>query len=261
MANAVEVHNVSHVYVNEHGAKLALGQIQLNVEAGEFVALVGPSGCGKTTLLSIIAGLIEPSEGTVRLFGQPVAGPTPRVGYMLQQDYLFPWRTIRDNILIGLEVMGQLTPIKREYALQLLDEMGLSAHAGSYPSELSGGMRQRVALVRTLATEPDILFLDEPFSALDFQTKLQLENLIYETLRKHRKTALLVTHDIAEAIAMSNRVIILAPNPGTVYQEVDIPASLAELLPTDAREQDGFQPYFRQVWQAFVQMERSKQPL
>lgn len=261
MASAVEVNHVSHVYVGEQGAKLALNDIQLSVEAGQFVALVGPSGCGKTTLLSIIAGLIAPSEGSVRLFGQPVTGPTPRVGYMLQQDYLFPWRTIRDNILIGLEVMGQLTPEKREYALHLLDEMGLSSHAKSTPSELSGGMRQRVALVRTLATEPDILFLDEPFSALDFQTKLQLENLICETLKKHRKTSLLVTHDIAEAIAMSDRVIILAPNPGTIYQEVDIPASLSELRPTDAREQDGFQPYFRQVWQAFVQMERSKQPL
>ncbi|WP_090582727.1 ABC transporter ATP-binding protein [Paenibacillus sp. OV219] len=261
MTSAVEVNHVSHVYVNEHGAKLALKQIQLSVEAGEFVSLVGPSGCGKTTLLSIIAGLIAPSEGNVRLFGQPVNGPTARVGYMLQQDYLFPWRTIRENIMIGLELMRQLTPLKREYALHLLDEMGLSAHAGSYPSELSGGMRQRVALVRTLATEPDVLFLDEPFSALDFQTKLQLENLIYETLRKHRKTSLLVTHDIAEAIAMSDRVIILAPNPGTVYKEVDIPSSLADLLPTQAREQDGFQSFFRLVWQAFEQMERSKQPL
>ncbi|AZN41063.1 ABC transporter ATP-binding protein [Paenibacillus albus] len=261
MTSAVEVNQVSHIYVNEHGAKLALEQIQLSVKTGEFVSLVGPSGCGKTTLLSIIAGLIAPSEGSVRLFGQPVTGPTPRVGYMLQQDYLFPWRSIRENIMIGLELMGQKTAEKREYALHLLDEMGLSAHAGSYPRELSGGMRQRVALVRTLATEPDVLFLDEPFSALDFQTKLQLENLIYETLRKHRKTSLLVTHDIAEAIAMSDRVIILAPNPGTVYKEVDIPSSLAEMLPTQAREQDGFQPYFRLVWQAFEQMERSRQPL
>ncbi|RAP77494.1 ABC transporter ATP-binding protein [Paenibacillus montanisoli] len=258
MLPAVEASNITHVYVNENGASLALDQIALTVADGEFVSLVGPSGCGKTTLLSIIAGLIRPTGGTVRIQGQPVTGPTSKIGYMLQQDFLFPWRNIRENVTIGLEVMGKLTRETKEYALHLLDELGLGHAALKYPGELSGGMRQRAALARTLATEPDILFLDEPFSSLDFHTKLQLENLIFQTLKDRSKTSLLVTHDIAEAIAMSDRIIVLQPNPGRIGSEIIIPPYLAEALPIDAREQDGFQEWFRLVRKEFTSMEKRR---
>ncbi|SFS52740.1 MULTISPECIES: ABC transporter ATP-binding protein [Paenibacillus] len=258
MIPVVEVKDVTHVYVNEKGATLALDQIALSVRSGEFVSLVGPSGCGKTTLLSIIAGLIPPTEGEVSILGQPVTGPTSKIGYMLQQDFLFPWRSIRENVTIGLEIMGKLTREKKEFALHLLEELGLGQSAAKYPGELSGGMRQRAALARTLATEPDILFLDEPFSSLDFQTKLQLENLISHTLKARRKTSLLVTHDIAEAIAMSDRVIVLAPNPGRIKSEITIPAYLADMTPIAAREQDGFQEWFRIVRKEFESTERRR---
>lgn len=255
MIPAVDVNHVTHVYVNGAGASLVLKRIELSIAKGEFVSLVGPSGCGKTTLLSIMAGLITPTEGTVHVFGQPVVGPTPKVGYMLQQDFLFPWRTISENAMIGLEIMGQLTKAKKEFTLHLLKELGLSQYSSKYPSELSGGMRQRVALVRTLTTEPDILFLDEPFSALDYRTKLQLEDLVFQTLRDHHKTAILVTHDIAEALAMSNRVIVLEPNPGKIRKEIEIPNHIANALPLQAREQAGFQDLFRTIWKEFEVLE------
>jgi NitT/TauT family transport system ATP-binding protein len=175
MNSAIQLDDVTHVYVNGRGATLAVEHINLNVAPGEFVSLLGPSGCGKTTILSMMAGLFVPTKGTVTICGEPITKPTVKVGYMLQQDYLFPWRTIADNCTMGLKLTGQLTAPKLAYVSQLLSEMGLSGFADKYPHQLSGGMRQRVALVRTLATEPDILLLDEPFSALDFQTKLQLE--------------------------------------------------------------------------------------
>lgn len=256
MDTSVRLAGVTQVYVTQQGASLALENIDFTLRTGEFASLVGPSGCGKTTLLSIIAGLIKPTSGQVEVKGAPVAAPSMQVGYMLQQDYLFPWRTIWDNALIGLELANRLTPESKAYTLHLLEEMGLADSVKRYPSQLSGGMRQRVALVRTLAPEPDILLLDEPFSALDYQTKLQLEDLVAETLRRHKKTALLVTHDIAEAIAMSDRVIILDRNPGRVRKEVEIPAAIRELTPFYAREAEGFHRLFHEVWQEFEAMDQ-----
>ncbi len=258
MIPAVDVNDVTHVYVNESGAALAIEKINLTLTDGEFVSLVGPSGCGKTTLLSVIAGLITPARGTVEIAGQPVKGPTPKVGYMLQQDFLFPWRTIGENAVIGLELMGCLTSEKKAFTLHLLEELGLGQYVHKYPNELSGGMRQRVALVRTLATEPELLLLDEPFAALDYQTKLQLEDLIFQTLKDHRKTALLVTHDITEALAMSDRVIVLEPNPGKIRTEVVIPRRIAETLPVQSRDQEGFHALFRAIWKEFESMERKR---
>lgn len=239
---------ITHVYVTDRGASLAVDDIHLAVHPGEFVSLVGPSGCGKTTLLSIIAGLIRPTEGTVRVAGKPGGKPSPRVGYMLQQDYLFPWRTIHDNVMLGLELSGKADATRRKWILHLLDELGLLQVRDSYPHQLSGGMRQRVALVRTLATEPDLLLLDEPFSALDYQTRLQLEELILEILRTHRKTALLVTHDISEAVAMSDRVLIMGRNPGRIRHELKIPENIRRASPIEARELPGFHPLFHEIW-------------
>jgi NitT/TauT family transport system ATP-binding protein len=244
------------VYVTQQGATLALENIDFTLAPGEFASLVGPSGCGKTTLLSIVAGLIKPTSGIVEVNGVPVAEPSMQVGYMLQQDYLFPWRSIWDNALIGLELAGRITAESKAYTLHLLEEMGLADAVNRYPSQLSGGMRQRVALVRTLAAEPDILLLDEPFSALDYQTKLQLEDLVAETLRKHRKTALLVTHDISEAIAMSGRVIILDRNPGRVRKEIVIPEDIRQMSPFHAREADGFHRLFHEIWKEFEFIEQ-----
>lgn len=256
MEAAVRLNEITQVYVTERGASLAIEEINLSLEPGEFVGLVGPSGCGKTTLLSIIAGLIRPTSGTVQIFGETVESPSGKVGYMLQQDYLFPWRTIYQNVLVGLELTGQLTKANQEYALHLLNELGLADTKDQYPSQLSGGMRQRVALVRTLVTEPDILLLDEPFSALDYQTKLELEDLLSATLKARGKTALLVTHDISEAVAMSDRVLVMGRNPGILRKEIIIPEPIRHETPFKAREAAEFHPIFNQIWRELETQER-----
>ncbi|MGF7047544.1 NitT/TauT family transport system ATP-binding protein [Paenibacillus sp. DS2015] len=248
MFPVVELNHVAHVYVTDREASLAVNDLQITVSEGEFVSLVGPSGCGKTTILSIIAGLIIPTLGEALIYGNKLEGPSPEVGYMLQQDYLFPWRTIMDNALLGLELTHRITPESVEMTSKLLEEMGLAGKEKFYPPQLSGGMRQRVALVRTLATEPGLLLLDEPFSALDYQTKLQLEDLIVKTLRARDKTAVLVTHDLSEAIAMSDRVILLDANPGTVRRMFEVPDNIRDALPFDARDQAGFQELFHEIW-------------
>lgn len=248
MIPAVEMSQVTHVYVTEREAKLAIDRLSVTIMPGEFVSLVGPSGCGKTTILSIIAGLLEPTHGSVRVYGDAVAGSSPRVGYMLQSDYLYPWRTIMENASLGLELTKQWNRESEERVRDLLNGMGLGGTEASYPHQLSGGMRQRVALVRTLATSPELLLLDEPFSALDYQTKLQLEDLVVDTLKARRKTAVLVTHDLSEAIAVSDRVIVLNRDPGTVRKAFAIPDTIRETQPFYAREQAGFNDMFHELW-------------
>lgn len=248
MAPVVELRDVDLVYVTGREAVLALEGMNLTVAPGEFISLVGPSGCGKTTLLSLIAGLIPPSNGEVLLHGRPVGGPSPEVGYMLQQDYLFPWRSILENALLGLELTGRLNKESTDFVLELLDGMGLADTAKKHPNQLSGGMRQRVALVRTLATNPDLLLLDEPFSALDYQTKLQLEDLIVDTLKQRKKTGVLVTHDLSEAIAVSDRVIVLAAKPGRIKGVFNIPDHIARIQPFFARKEEGFNELFHEIW-------------
>jgi NitT/TauT family transport system ATP-binding protein len=244
----IELRHVTHLYVSTTRAFMAVKDINLRVAEGEFVCLVGPSGCGKTTLLSLIAGLERPTAGELLIEGRSVTHTSRQVGYMLQQDYLFNWRTIEENIFLGLDIQGIRTKETEEYALHLLDEMELGDYRKEYPNQLSGGMRQRVALVRTLACQPDILLLDEPFSALDYQTKLKLEDLVVATLRRHKKTAILVTHDLSESIAMGDRVYILARNPGRISSEIIVPPKIREALPFAARNLDGFTELFHQVW-------------
>lgn len=248
MLPVVELKNITHAYLGDREANLAIEDLNLSVEQGEFISLVGPSGCGKTTVLSIIAGLLQPSRGEVLLSGRPVTGPSPEVGYMLQQDYLFPWRTIQDNALLGLELTGRMTGSSRAQSLQLLADMGLAGKENAYPAQLSGGMRQRVALVRTLATNPGLLLLDEPFSALDYQIKLQLEDLVSETLRRRGTTAILVTHDLSEAIAVSSRVILLQRNPGRIRRVFEVPEAIRSTPPLYARDLPGFAELFHEVW-------------
>lgn len=248
MEPVVELKDMTHVYVSDREASLAVDGLNLSVNPGEFISLVGPSGCGKTTILSMIAGLLKPTRGEVLVYGHKVEGPSPDVGYMLQQDYLFPWRTILQNAAIGLEVTGRLTDEMITKVTLLLEEMGLVGTEEQYPQQLSGGMRQRVALVRTLSTNPGLLLLDEPFSALDYQTKLQLEDLIAGTLRDKQKTAILVTHDLSEAVAVSDRVILLGKNPGRIRRAFDVPMNIRDAQPFYARKEEGFNELFHEIW-------------
>ena len=212
----VELRDIDLRYFTLEGETEAVRGLSLEVWPGEFVGIVGQSGCGKSTLLSLIAGILEPTSGEVLIDGRAVDGPSPICGYMLQQDFFFEWRTIIDNVLIGPEIQGLNIAKARDKAMKLLQSYGLGEFTAHYPHQLSGGMRQRAALARTLCTEPDILLLDEPFSALDFQTRLALSDEVGEILRREGKTVILVTHDISEAVSMADRVIVMSKRPGRV---------------------------------------------
>jgi NitT/TauT family transport system ATP-binding protein len=248
----VELRDVDLRYFGMEGETEALDGISFSVAPGEFVAIIGQSGCGKSTLLSLISGILKPTGGAVLVDGKPVTGPTPRVGYMLQQDYLFEWRTILENTVLGAEIQGADMAKARERARQLLTRYGLGQFLHHLPRQLSGGMRQRVALARTLCTEPDIVLLDEPFSALDSQTRIALADEVTDILRRERKTAILVTHDIGEAVSMSERVIVLSRRPGRVKSDHRIHFSDGNggrPTPFAARNAPEFNKYFNALWQ------------
>jgi NitT/TauT family transport system ATP-binding protein len=253
--NFLVIDHISHAYFTKQSAVTALEDVSLAIGEGEFVSFLGPSGCGKTTLLSIIAGLIQPTEGNVLLEGQKIHSIDPSVGYMLQQDYLFPWKTIEENIFLGLKIMGMDTNEAKQKALNLLSDIGLKGVEKHYPHQLSGGMRQRAALVRTLAVNPKILLLDEPFSALDYQTKIKLEELVWKTLKDYKKTALLVTHDIDEAIAVSDRIFLLSAKPGRLARTFIVPQELRSLSPLNARQHEAFSQLFQLIWKELDQLE------
>ena len=253
----LSVEHVHHTYFTKKTATTALENIQFTSEEGEFISLLGPSGCGKTTLLSIIAGLFPPTEGQVTIEGKSVLDEaSQQVGYMLQQDYLFPWKTIKENITLGLKLQGLLNPDSSQRVVDLLKEMGLTGVEEQYPKQLSGGMRQRVALVRTLSTNPKLLLLDEPFSALDFQTKLKLEDLVWETLKSFKKTAVLVTHDIGEAIAMSDTIYLLSSHPGKIHKIFHVPEQLKKHKPFHARQHTDYAGLFQEIWKELENLER-----
>jgi NitT/TauT family transport system ATP-binding protein len=249
------IEHVSHTYFTKDSMTDALEDISLSIEEGEFISFLGPSGCGKSTLLSIIAGLIQPTEGHVLINGKQISNQDASIGYMLQQDYLFPWKTIEENILIGLKIRGQLTINNRLRSLSLLNQMGLNGVEKQYPKQLSGGMRQRAALVRTLSTDPQLLLLDEPFSALDYLTKLKLEDLVFKTLKQFGKTALLVTHDIGEAIAMSDRIFVFSNRPGKIIHCFQVPTELRSLTPFEARQEGHFTVLFQKIWKELDDIE------
>ena len=216
MASILEVKGIGKRYQNKDGEVQALKNVNFRVKPGEFVSIIGPSGCGKSTLLSIIAGLEEKSEGEIYIQNEKVTGVSPKIGYMLQRDCLLEWRTIFSNALFGLEVKGKKSKENIEYVESLLKKYSLYDFKDKYPSEISGGMRQRAALIRTLAVKPKILLLDEAFCALDYQTRIMVTNDIYQILRQENITALIVTHDISEATSMSDRVLVLSKRPGTI---------------------------------------------
>jgi NitT/TauT family transport system ATP-binding protein len=224
------------------GATPVLDGLTFDIAEGDFVSIIGPSGCGKTTIFNIIAGLLEPDAGDLLYQGQPVEGLRGRVGYMMQKDLLLPWRTVLGNVVLGLEVRGMAPKEAREIAMEYLATYGLSGFENAYPKALSGGMRQRVALIRTLIVDPDILLLDEPFSALDYQTRLYLEGVLMEAVESFKKTVVLVTHDIDEAVALSRRVVVLSHRPTRVKALYDI--DIAERSPIGARSDPHFSGYF-----------------
>lgn len=243
----LSIKDVSLTYQTPESETHALKNVSFKVNEGEFVSLVGPSGCGKTTILSLTAGLIKPTTGEILVDGKRLNGKAgDKVGYMLQRDQLFEWRTIRDNVMLGLEIQKKKTPENVEYADNLLNKYGLKDFTKHYPGQLSGGMRQRVALIRTLAFRPKILLLDEPFSALDFQTRLSVCDDVFSIIRSENKTALLVTHDISEAVSLSDRVIVLSPRPAAVKNTftIDIDAP----TPLKRREDPGFSGWFDRIW-------------
>ena len=246
------LNGIRQVYFSRDGEVEALRNINLSIKAGEFVSIVGTSGCGKSTLLSIIAGLITPTEGQVRIKGTPVKGSSRHIGYMLQHDTLFEWRTILENVLLGPEIQRQDLVMARQRAQNLLDRYGLASFKDRFPQELSGGMRQRAALARTMCTEPEILLLDEPFSALDYQTRLVMADEIGMILKKEGRTVVMVTHDISEAISMSDRVIVLSARPGRIRSDHRIEFTSAgseRPTPLASRETPEFGHYFQTIWQ------------
>jgi NitT/TauT family transport system ATP-binding protein len=222
--------------------------VNLSIQDQEFVAVVGQSGCGKSTLLSLISGLLKPTSGSVLIDQEEVQGPNSRVGYMLQNDYLFEWRTILDNALLGLEIRKEKTPEAVEEVKGMLKAYGLGGFEHYYPPQLSGGMRQRVALIRTLATKPDVLLLDEPFSALDYQNRLSVGEEVVKILRERKKTVIMVTHDIPEAVSMANRVVVMTPRPGRIRSIHRIKMCDEGLTPLQTREVPQFREYFTTIW-------------
>ena len=248
MENVLEIKNICKIYQAKNGEVEALKNISFNVEEGEYVSIIGPSGCGKSTLLSIISGLETKTSGEIRTNG--------KIGYMLQKDNLLEWRTIYKNVLLGLEIQKENTQEEQEYVNTLLKKYGLYEFKDKYPAQLSGGMRQRVALIRTLAIRPKILLLDEAFSALDYQTRLMVTEDIYKILKNENITALMVTHDISEAISMSDRIVVLSHRPATVKNIYNIDFEIENRTPLNCRESPKFSKYFNLLWK---ELEESKQ--
>ena len=239
--NILKIKNLKKRYHTDKKEILAIEDFSLDLNKGEFVSIVGPSGCGKSTILSILCGLIPSSSGEIEI------NDNINIGYMLQDDSLLDFKTILGNCLLGLDIKNNLTKENREYVINLLKSYGLEDFINSYPKNLSGGMRQRVALIRTLATKPDILLLDEPFSALDYQTRLAVSDDIYKILKKEGKSAIMVTHDLAEAISMSDRVIVLTKRPSKIKSIYNIKLS-NKSNPIENRKAKEFSTYYDMIW-------------
>lgn len=233
-----------------------LDGVDLSVNKQEFFSIIGPSGCGKSTIFNIIAGLLEPNSGSVMINSQKVNVSSGVIGYMMQKDLLLPWRTILQNVTLGLEIQHIPQKERLEISMEYLDRYKLVPFKDSYPSMLSGGMRQRVALIRTLVTNPEIIMLDEPFSALDYQTRLVLEDEILSILKNEKKTCILITHDIEEAVALSDRVAVMSKRPTKVKEVYDIGLACHYGSAMKARSAPDFKNYFNMIWDRLdIQME------
>ena len=250
MENILELKQVTKKYQAKNGEIEAIHEVSFSVKEGEFISIIGPSGCGKSTLLSIIAGLEEKSSGQIQIDG--------KIGYMLQKDSLLEWLTIYKNVLFGLEIKNEKTTENVQYVESLLKKYNLYEFKDKYPNQVSGGMRQRAGLIRTLAIKPNILLLDEAFSALDYQTRIMVTKDIYDILRKENKTALIVTHDISEAISMSDRVIMLSNRPAVVKEILPIEFEIQNRTPLNCRESPKFSKYFDYLWKGLDVHEERK---
>lgn len=251
MSNILSFDHISYSYHSVYGETLAIDDLSFEVKDGEFLAVVGPSGCGKSTLLSIIAGLIEPDSGKVLIDNMEREKSGVNIGYMLQRDHLLDWKNTYQNAALGLSIQNRKNSEDKIMLLNhLFKTYGLVSFEKSKPSELSGGMRQRVALIRTLLMEPDLLLLDEPFSALDYQTRLEVSDDIWKIIKKEKKTAVLITHDISEAISMADRVIVLSARPAKLKKDITIDLTFEdEITPFKARSTPEFQNYFNEIWE------------
>lgn len=247
MQPIVQMQEVCLTYHSPQTETLAVDRLSLTVDQGELLGIVGPSGCGKTTILSLISGILPTSSGTVQICGLPASKARDKIGYMLQKDELFGWRTIWENVMLGLEIRKRKTPQDIAYADELLSKYSLAEFKKFYPAQLSGGMRQRVALIRTLVLKPHLLLLDEPFSALDFQTRLGVVKDVHAILKSEGKTAVFVTHDISEAISMCDRIVVLSRRPSRVKEIVDL-SDLQHLDPMARRETPQFGKLFDSIW-------------
>lgn len=241
-SNLLEVKELNKTYHTKDKEIKAIEDINFEVKENDFISIVGPSGCGKSTILTILAELLEKSSGEIKYNKENI-----KTGYMLQEDALFPWRTILDNATLGLEIEKKLNAKTKEEVITLLNKYGLKDFINSYPESLSGGLKQRLALIRTLATKPDILFLDEPFSKLDYQTRLSLSDDLYKIIKNEKKTVIMVTHDLSEAVSMSKKVIVMSKRPGKIKNIYDIKLE-KEGLPTENRKDKNFIKYYEQIW-------------
>lgn len=241
MDNVLSIKNLKKIYHTKDRETLAVEDFTFNLKEGEFVAIVGPSGCGKSTILSVLCGLEEKSGGEI------ILKKDAKIGYMLQQDSLFEWRNILDNCLLGLEINKNLNNETKKHVINLLSTYGLKDFIYSYPDNLSGGMRQRVALIRTLANNPNLLLMDEPFSALDYQSRLAISDDIYNILKKEKKTMIMVTHDIAEAISMCDKVIVLSSRPAIIKSIYNIELE-NKSTPINNRKDNKFSYYYDKIW-------------
>lgn len=244
----LEIKDVNMNYHTIEGETEAIKDINITVDTGEFISIIGPSGCGKSTLLNIISGILTPSSGQVKFNDPSIKNNLDKMGYMFQKDYLFPWLTVRENVMLGLKIKKVYTKDNIEFADYLLNCYGLDGFKNHKPTQLSGGMRQRVALIRTLVLRPEVLLLDEPFSALDYQSRLKVTDDVYEIIKKEGKTAIMVTHDLGEAIVMSKRVIILTSRPATIKDDVEIVFKNKEATPFGKRKEPEFNDYFNKLW-------------
>lgn len=254
----LELKNIGFSYHSLHGETKALDNISFGVKEGEFLAIVGPSGCGKSTLLSIIAGLLKPEEGTITVNNPDGSLRYPKVGYMLQHDHLLDWRSVFQNVILGLEIHHDLSSENLAYVNQLLDEYGLGAFKSKRPSELSGGMKQRAALIRTLALKPELLLLDEAFSALDYQTRLIVSADICNLIRQTGKTVIMITHDLSEAVRLADRVLVLSGRPARIKKEIPIHLTITEYSPLAAMNAPEFNDYFNLLWKELNDENTSK---
>ena len=244
----INISNISLTYHSINAETKAIDKLNFSVEKGEFVSIIGPSGCGKSTLLNIISGLLKPSDGEIIYNDKDIKNRLDKMGYMFQKDYLFEWLSVRNNVMLGLKIKKLNTEENIQKADKLLENYQLDRFKNHKPTELSGGMRQRVALIRTLALNPDVLLLDEPFSALDYQTRLKVCDDVKGIIKKEGKTAIMVTHDLGEAIATSDRIIVLTKRPAKLKLDVKIEFNNREATPFQRRKEPEFNEYFNFLW-------------